>query len=109
MFYDDVRALKQIHRNGLEESISEVSPFLLLEISALTLRCASRWLAAEQSYVWARALEIWNQQGHLANMVQNLISGGTFFELEDRREVLQVSFLFFEMSKKENIPTNPNE
>ena len=25
------------------------------------------------------------------------------------REVLQVSFLFFEMSKKENIPTNPNE
>ena len=91
MFYDDVRRLRQIYLNGLEESTSEVSPTLLLEISVLSLRCTSRWLAAEHSYVWAKAAETWNRYGNLANLFQNIACGGTFFEVEDRRETLQVS------------------
>jgi hypothetical protein len=91
MFYDDFRALKQIHSNGLEESSSEVSPALLLETSALCLRCASRWLAAEQSYVWTRAMDSWTKNGPVANALQNFVSGGTLFDIEERREILQVS------------------
>ena len=91
MFYEDVRALKQIYANGLEESTSEVPPFLLLEISAISLRCASKWLAAEQTYVWSRALDSWNKYGKVANTIQNVVCGGTYFDVEDRKEILQVS------------------
>ena len=91
MFYDDVRALRQIYANALEDSSSEVSAAVLLEISTLCLRCASRWLAAEQAYVWARAKDLWSSHGAFLNVFQNILSGGTFFTVEERLEALDVS------------------
>ena len=91
MFYDDVRRLKKVHLDALEDSASEVPASLLLEISVLTLRCASKWLSAELSYVWSKADDAWNgRYAVYANFIQNLASGMTHFDLSERREALQV-------------------